>query len=96
MQYTSASFAHPLLMLVAPLLLWRRSRPRFTDYFPAAGQTASTQASDLAVESGYRPSYRALEWLMAHPRWLQSGRVQLYVLYIVLTLLGLLIGYLGN
>src|SRR5205085_11219606 len=95
MQYTASSFAQPLLMLIAPWLLWRRRHPRFAEYFPPPGATAATQSADLAVEGGYRPTYRAVAWLMSHPRWLQSGRVQLYVLYIVLTLLGLLIAYLG-
>jgi formate hydrogenlyase subunit 3/multisubunit Na+/H+ antiporter MnhD subunit len=95
MQYTASSFAQPLLELFAGPLLLRRRKPRFTAYFPAEGAAVRTETSDLALAGGYRPAYRALTGALAYLRWLQSGRVQLYVLYIVLTLLALLIAYLG-
>jgi hypothetical protein len=34
-------------------------------------------------------------WVLARMRWLQQGRIQLYVLYIALTLLVLLVWKLG-
>jgi formate hydrogenlyase subunit 3/multisubunit Na+/H+ antiporter MnhD subunit len=95
MQYTASSFAEPLLQVGGALVGYRRQVPRLTDYFPGPGSEASTEAGDLAERGGYRPAHRAFLWALFYPRYLQSGRVQLYVLYIVLTLLALLVAYLG-
>jgi NADH:ubiquinone oxidoreductase subunit 5 (subunit L)/multisubunit Na+/H+ antiporter MnhA subunit len=98
MQYTGSSFAQPLLDLFAPALRLRRRRPRLTAYFPppspAGAEDVETQTADV-TGAFYRPAYQGLSWLLAQLRWLQSGRVQIYVLYIVLTLLVLLVGFLG-
>jgi formate hydrogenlyase subunit 3/multisubunit Na+/H+ antiporter MnhD subunit len=95
MQYTASSFAQPLTALFAPLLRTRQTQPVLTEYFPREAALA-TETPEPWREGLYRPIFQALGWGLARLRWLQHGRVQLYVLYIALTLLVLLIWYLGG
>ncbi len=41
------------------------------------------------------PLFLGVAWLASKLRWLQEGRIQIYVLYIALTILVLLIWKLG-
>lgn len=88
-QYTASSFAQPLTDLFRPLLGTKKilSLPR--GLFPPAA-ALKTETPDLSREEMYRPMFeRAGAWL-SRLRWLQQGKVQLYVLYIAVTLLLLL------
>ena len=51
----------------------------------------STRTPDVFNESLYRPVFTGVGNLLSRVRQLQHGRIQLYVLYIVLTLLALLL-----
>ncbi len=67
---------------------------------PAAGavsQTAAlhTHTPDLFRRYVYEPLFLGVAWLAAKLHWLQEGRIQIYVLYIALTILVLLIWKLG-
>jgi NADH:ubiquinone oxidoreductase subunit 5 (subunit L)/multisubunit Na+/H+ antiporter MnhA subunit len=96
MQYTASSFAQPLTDLFRVFLGTRR---RFT---PPQGvlptQTAAfhSETPDVFTERCFRPIFDGVARLMAQPRRLQHGRVQLYVLYVALTLIALLIWYVGR
>ncbi len=89
MQYTAVSFASPVLEPFQGLLHARRRRIPVTGYFPR-------QASeDLHFED---PGEGAVRWVAAaviapltRVRALQRGPVQLYLLYILVTLLLLLV-----
>jgi NADH:ubiquinone oxidoreductase subunit 5 (subunit L)/multisubunit Na+/H+ antiporter MnhA subunit len=94
MQYTSTSFSQPLTELFRAFLRPREQTPRLTDYFPTEA-TLTTDTRDLFGDKVYRPSFLGLGWLLGKLRFLQHGRVQLYVLYIAVTILVLLIWYLG-
>jgi hypothetical protein len=94
MQYTSTSFSQPLTDLFRMFLRPREQTPRLTDYFPAQA-ALTTETPDLLGEKVYRPSFLGVGWLLGKLRFLQHGRVQLYVLYIALTILVLLVWYLG-
>jgi hypothetical protein len=72
----------------------RRHAELPTGLFPRQASLA-THTPDLFGESIYRPAFRGISWLMGRLRWLQHGRLQLYVLYIVLALLILLVWQLG-
>jgi hydrogenase-4 component B len=90
MQYTASSFADPLLRLSRRLL-----EPHVHDeppegYFPRAGRR-ETHTPDLAAERVYRPVVRAGARLFTSMRWMQQGRLQLYLLYILVTVLALLL-----
>ena len=94
MQYTASSYAQPLTELFAPLLRTRRKFAPPVGIFPQASSLA-TETPDMAREAVFRPLFAGTGWALGRLRWLQQGRIQLYVLYIALTLLVLLIWKLG-
>jgi hypothetical protein len=95
LQYTGSSFAQPLVDLFAPMLgTCRRLSPGVGVYPPAASFASETP--DPCREQLYRPVFAGFARGVAPLRWLQHGRVQLYVLYIAITLLVLLVWRLGE
>lgn len=89
MQYTASSFAEPITRLFRVFL---RTHRRFTPpqgLFPAPSSFAS-ETPDVYRERIYRPAFSRIESMLARFRWLQHGRVNLYILCIVLALLVLL------
>ena len=94
MQYTASSFASPLALLFRMFL-----RPKIRLHAPRG--LFPTQASyhsetpDGFRDYLYRPIFLGVAWAASKLRWLQHGRIQLYVLYIALTILVLLIWKLG-
>jgi len=94
LQYTGSSFAQPLADLFTPMTGTRRRLAPAVGFFPQAASFTS-ETPDPCRERVYRPVFAALERTLAPLRWLQHGRVQLYVLYIALTLLVLLVWKLG-
>jgi hydrogenase-4 component B len=90
MQYTASSFAQPIVDFFNIFQSgWKRLKPP-RGYFPA---TASfrTEALDTSQEKVYRPIFEAVEHLLSKLRVMQHGRIQLYVLYIVLMLIFLFV-----
>jgi hydrogenase-4 component B len=94
MQYSASSFAQPLTELFGAFLRTRRKFEPPAGLFPTASSLA-TETPDTASEFLFRPLFAGTGWALARLRWLQQGRIQLYVLYIALTLLVLLIWKLG-
>jgi hypothetical protein len=90
MQYTASSFAQPLTSQFRAWLLTRERVTRPAGLFPRAA-SLSTETPDLCHANLYRPAFLKLNWGLSKLRWLQRGNVQLYVLYIALTLLLLLL-----
>ena len=95
MQYTASSFAQPLTDLFGLLLGTRQRLSRPEGFFPEAA-SLSTETPDICRERVYRPIFSGLGRGLFAFRWLQHGRVQLYILYIALTLLALLLWKLGE
>lgn len=94
MQYTSSGFAQPIVTLFRFVLRTHREQTAVAGYFP--GQAGlSTHTNDPAQEEVYEPAFEGAGRLLAKLRWLQSGHMQLYVLYIAVTLLVLLVWKLG-
>jgi formate hydrogenlyase subunit 3/multisubunit Na+/H+ antiporter MnhD subunit len=89
-QYTASAFAQPVVDLFRSLLWTRRHLKPPEGYFPVAG-SFSTETPDLCQGSLYRPAFLRMTWGLSKLRWLQHGHVQLYVLYIAVTLLALLL-----
>jgi hydrogenase-4 component B len=86
MQYTGSSYVWNLSGSFHALL---RSRRHWT---PSGGSFAApsnltTETADLAAQSAYRPAFVALARQCARLWPLQHGRIQLYLMYIVATLL---------
>jgi len=89
MQYTASSFAQPLTSLFSLVL---RTRTRLTPpvgFFPGPG-ALHTETPDTFREDLFRPVFAGLERVLGRLRLLQQGRIQLYVLYVVLTLIVLM------
>jgi formate hydrogenlyase subunit 3/multisubunit Na+/H+ antiporter MnhD subunit len=89
MQYTASSFADPITRLFRAFLRTRRRFAPPTGLFPATSSFAS-DTPDVYRERMYRPAFSTVESVLARFRWLQHGRLNLYILYIVLALLVLL------
>ncbi|HKY33798.1 MAG TPA: proton-conducting transporter membrane subunit [Candidatus Polarisedimenticolia bacterium] len=90
MQYTASSFSSPL----ASLFTWIPSG-RVRGEAPA-GPFPVSASYDVEIarpfqERIYRPAFASVARGLARLRWLQHGRVQLYVLYIVVTLIVLIV-----
>ncbi len=94
MQYTSSSFAQPLVEIFSRLLGPRRHLERPTGYFPHSA-SLHTETPDIFLNQGYRPLFEWVNLASISLRWLQNGRVHLYLLYIFVTLVLLLIWQLG-
>ncbi len=85
MQYTASSFSQPILDFFNIFQRgWKRLKPP-RGYFPATA-SFETEALDTSQEKVYKPIFEAVEHLLSKLRVMQHGRIQLYVLYIVLTL----------
>jgi formate hydrogenlyase subunit 3/multisubunit Na+/H+ antiporter MnhD subunit len=95
MQYTASSFAQPLTDLFRVFLGTRREFTPPQGALPTQPSAFHSETPDVFTERCFRPVFDGIAWLMAHPRRLQHGRVQVYVLYVALTLVALLIWYLG-
>jgi hypothetical protein len=94
MQYTASSFAKPLTRMFRWLLRPQIHLHQPVGLFPARA-VLETRTPDVFMRYGYGPLFRLLAWAADHLRWLQQGRNQLYVLYIAITLVGLLVWKLG-
>ena len=94
MQYTASSFSRPLTSLFRIFL-----RPRDEIHLPHGlfprNASLRTHTSDLFRKYFYEPLFLGVAWLASKLRWLQEGHIQIYVLYIALTILVLLIWKLG-
>ncbi|MBI3272477.1 MAG: hypothetical protein HYZ53_26030 [Planctomycetes bacterium] len=90
MQYSGSSFSRPLGLLTRVVLgLRSRSTPP-VGYFPSQAAFASS-TTDLAEARLYTPLFAWVGRRVEALRWLQQGRIQLYLLYIFVTLVALLL-----
>lgn len=89
MQYTATGFAQPLLHGAAHVV-----RPQIEAHLPAGifptSASHHAETPDLARQNLFDPLFRRAANGLGRLRWLQQGRVHLYVLYIVVTLVVLL------
>ena len=90
MQYTASSFARGLVAFFAWAMPPVVDKPRPFPLFPA-GAHFETHVPDTVLDRTLLPVLRRTKWLFAFARYVQSGRVQLYLLYVGAALLALLI-----
>ena len=95
MQYTASSFAQPITNIFRRFLGIREHYPACAELFPRQAEMSS-HAKDAFLQNVYKPAFGGVEWIAFRLRWLQQGRIQLYVLYIVVTLLIVLVWGLGQ
>ncbi|MBM3267676.1 MAG: hydrogenase [Candidatus Sericytochromatia bacterium] len=94
MQYTASSYAQPLVRLFGAVLRTRQHGVPVAGPFPAPAQL-HTETADVFRDRGFAPAYALLRAGAARLRWIQHGNLQLYVLYIALTVVVLLVWKLG-
>jgi formate hydrogenlyase subunit 3/multisubunit Na+/H+ antiporter MnhD subunit len=85
MQYTASSFADPLNRLFGGVLRTRRRLVPPVGLFPTSASFAS-DTPDVSRERLFGPGFARFEAGVAHLRWLQHGRLNLYILAIVAAL----------
>jgi len=90
MQYTSSSFAEMLVGLFAWVLRPKVQRPPRSGLFEPSG-SFSSHVPDVVLDGALLPALAGAERLTAKVHVLHQGRIQAYVLYVFLALLGLLL-----
>jgi hydrogenase-4 component B len=90
MQYTSSSFARGLVAFFAWAMPPVVDAPRPFPLFPAEAHL-ETHVPDTVLDRALLPLLRRTQRLLAVARYVHSGRVQLYLLYVAATLLTLLV-----
>jgi hypothetical protein len=93
-QYTASSFASPIVILFQFFLRPKNDVAAPQGFFPQRARYGS-HIGDVFYDYLYQPAFLSVAWGASKLRWLQQGRIQLYVLYIALTILVLLIWKLG-
>jgi hydrogenase-4 component B len=83
MQYTASSFADEIVNLLSGLLRPHVHRPEIEGVFPRRSRL-SVHVEDTVLEGAVRPGLSRAAELMTGVRVLQGGRVQLYILYLLL------------
>jgi len=90
MQYTSSSFAAILTSLFSGILRTHIKHPEIKGYFPKRSFFRS-HVPEALLEGAYLPFFNSTNSRLSLLRRLQNGRLHLYILYIVVTLVVLLI-----
>lgn len=93
MQYTATGFSKPLRMVFARAYKPERkidTLPADQPYFPSSVSYHSVRTTSFE-KSFYRPAVERVVGLAHWLRMLQTGNIQVYLLYIFLTLVGLLV-----
>jgi formate hydrogenlyase subunit 3/multisubunit Na+/H+ antiporter MnhD subunit len=90
MQYTATSFAQPFMHLTAGMVRLRERFKKPEGYFPKSG-SYSSESPDVVERGVWKPTFTGVEWLLLRFRWIQTGSIHLYILYIAITLIVLLI-----
>ena len=89
MQYTASSFARGPVGYFRWALRPRSKGAPVARLFPVAARFES-HVLDTVLDRAIVPAFRAGAWLARQGRILQQGRIQLYILYVVVTLVVLL------
>ena len=90
MEYTGSSFSQPLVDLFSLVLFTKKVYSGILDFFPTSA-SFKTKTPDWIFQGLFVNLFMGTNWFLSKLRWLQHGRVQIYVLYIALTLLILLL-----
>ncbi len=88
MQYTASSYSQPIVDFFKGILRTQKHHLKLNTYFPD-GSSFKTQTPDMFQETVFSPLLKIIRGLAEKLTWFQHGRLQLYVLYIFLTLVAL-------
>jgi hydrogenase-4 component B len=89
-QYTASSFTQALVKLFRWALWPKRHLPAVIGRFPR-GSHFKSHVPDAVLDRGILPAFRVAATFLPWVRLIQQGRVQVYVLYILAMLIGLLL-----
>ncbi len=89
MQYTASSFVDPITLMFHFVLRTHRRIAPPSGLFPGKSSFAS-ETPDVYRDRIYDPAFAAAERLFSRLRWIQHGRINIYILYIALALIALL------
>ena len=90
MQYTGSSFSQFAGSLFSWALLPRVDAPSLRGLFPASGRFRS-EAPDAVLDRMVLPAARLATHFLRWARVLQQGKIQVYMLYVLLTVLALFV-----
>lgn len=90
MQYTASSYADPVVRLFKLFLQTRKKFVSPVGLFPEKSSFSSA-TPDFYRERIYRPAFSATEKFLTRFQWLQHGRLNLYILCIMITLIVILV-----
>jgi hypothetical protein len=89
-QYSGSSFAQSLVSIFS-WALWPRVRvERPAGYFPA-GASLETGLPDVVLDRALLPAFTAVGGFFRWVRLLQQGKIQVYILYVLLTVVVLFV-----
>ena len=89
MQYTASSVARGLVGFFAWAMPPVVHAPRPFPLFPSAA-TFESHVPDTVLDRALLPVLRGARWVLGFARYIQHGRMQLYLLYLGVTLVVLL------
>jgi hypothetical protein len=90
MQYTGSSYVLPLAGLFQSLVRTRTELERPAGFFPRDA-SLRTMTPALFRTFLYEPAFDRMRVALQRLKWLQHGRLQLYVLYIVVVFVLLIV-----
>jgi hydrogenase-4 component B len=90
MQYTASSFAQVLGRLFRRVLFPEVHRPAIESLFPSTGTRFESHVPDPVLDRVLLPSIERSQRALRLARAIQAGHVQMYLVYIVVTLVALL------
>ena len=91
MQYTASSFADPIIHFFRLPLAAKRSMNKTIAPLPGVPWIFSSSVDDWFLSRIFSPMVSSVKNLFSLLHWFQSGKSQLYILYIALTVLGLIL-----
>jgi len=86
MQYSGGSFAHSAAVMLRPLIRPRLETPKIQALFPSEAQ-ARLSAPDWPTTLWEKLIFHPIELLSDYAKGMQAGLVNIYILYIFITLL---------
>lgn len=89
MQYTASSLARELVGLFAWAMPPAVHRPGALNRFPSEA-TFESHVPDMVLDRALLPALRGARWALGFVRFIQHGRMQLYLVYLGVTLVVLL------
>lgn len=90
MQYTASSFAQPIVDFFKGILRTHKSVHKIEEYFPK-DFFYQTKTADLFSETFFRPAVDMIHRLAERLTFIQHGQLQIYILYILATLIVLFV-----